>query len=53
MVSKAAGRRVRTSVTAPTTGTSKLTSYTWPAAEQDRGEQCGQHFPGTRTTVSS
>lgn len=28
------------------TGTSKLTSYTWPAAEHDREEHCGQHFPG-------
>lgn len=53
MVSKAVGRCARTRVTTPTRGTSKLTSYTWPAAEHDREEHCGQHFPGMRTTVSS
>lgn len=34
-------------------GTLKVTSYAWPDAEQDREEHCGQHFPGTRMTVSS
>lgn len=30
-----------------------VTSYTWPAVEQDLAEHWEQHFPGTRTTISS
>lgn len=53
MVGRAEGICVRTYVKTPTGGTAKVTSYTWPDAEQDREEHCGQHFPGTRTIVSS
>lgn len=53
MVGRAEGICVRTYVKTPTVGTSKVTSYAWPDAEQDREEHCGQHFPGTRMIVSS
>lgn len=36
----------------PAWGTAEVTWNTWPAAEQDPEEHWGQHFPGTRTTVS-
>lgn len=49
----AEGRCVKTCIETPAWGTSKVTWYTRPAAEQGWGEHRGQHFPGTRTTVSS